>query len=324
MKTPILNSSNLEDFNRIHPRKDLPYKAMYSSLWRAITLDPNAMLIPIDDHLVHRGDGVFEAFRSYNEVVYDMNAHLERLEKSAAGIELPLPMTRDEIRQICLDLGKASQCANATFRLYVSRGPGGFTTNPYESIGSQLYIVVTETKPYPEALYQRGVSVGISQFKTKEAPFCHIKNCNYLINVLMKKEAVDRKLDYTVSLDPKGFIAESSTENIALLNQKNELIAPTFDFKLRGTTLLRCFDLANSNKEQLGVTAVRQDDLSIDDFKNAKEVMMIGTTMGVMPVSTFDGLTLKPPSSESFSIKMREILKQDILSNKDRRDEYSK
>jgi 4-amino-4-deoxychorismate lyase len=39
---------------------DKPYPAMYSSIFGGITLDPAMMVIPIDDHMVHRGHGVFD------------------------------------------------------------------------------------------------------------------------------------------------------------------------------------------------------------------------------------------------------------------------
>lgn len=34
--------------------------AMYSSIVGGVTTDPVAMVIPIDDHMVHRGHGVFD------------------------------------------------------------------------------------------------------------------------------------------------------------------------------------------------------------------------------------------------------------------------
>ncbi|XP_026422505.1 D-amino-acid transaminase, chloroplastic-like [Papaver somniferum] len=40
--------------------KKQPYPAMYSSVFGGITLDPALMVIPIDDHMVHRGHGVFD------------------------------------------------------------------------------------------------------------------------------------------------------------------------------------------------------------------------------------------------------------------------
>ena len=43
-----------------------PYPAMYSSIYGGIILDPAMMVIPIDDHMVHRGHGVFDTAIIFN------------------------------------------------------------------------------------------------------------------------------------------------------------------------------------------------------------------------------------------------------------------
>ena len=55
------------------------YFAMYSSVYGGVVTDPRLMLLPIDDHMVHRGDGVFEAFKAIDGNIYNLNAHLDRL-----------------------------------------------------------------------------------------------------------------------------------------------------------------------------------------------------------------------------------------------------
>lgn len=40
--------------------KPIPYPAMYSSIFGGIILDPAMMVIPVDDHMFHRGHGVFD------------------------------------------------------------------------------------------------------------------------------------------------------------------------------------------------------------------------------------------------------------------------
>ena len=66
------------------------YFAMYSSLWGGVVKDPALMVIPLDDHMVHRGDGIFEAFKCVNGYIYNLDAHLSRLENSARLIS-PAP-----------------------------------------------------------------------------------------------------------------------------------------------------------------------------------------------------------------------------------------
>ena len=58
-----------------------------------------------------------------------------------------------------------------------------------------------------------GIPVKIDYFAT-------VKNCNYLPNVLMKKDAVERGVDFSVSLDENGFLAEGSTENVGIVTKR--------------------------------------------------------------------------------------------------------
>ena len=55
------------------------YLAMYSSVYGGIIQDPRLMLVPVDDHIVHRGDGIFEAFKSIDRKIYLLQSHLDRL-----------------------------------------------------------------------------------------------------------------------------------------------------------------------------------------------------------------------------------------------------
>ncbi len=266
------------------------YLAMYSSWFGGIVEEPSLMFLPIDDHIVHRGDGVFEAFRTQAGRILEFEAHLARLKRSASAIGISLPNDSSEIFSICLELmALAPKDSDVLFRLYVSRGPGGFTTNPYECVGSQLYIVMTRFQPYPEVKYQLGVKAGVSQVLAKSAPYCQIKTCNYLPNVMMKKEAVDRELDYTLCFTEQGELAEGSTENVLLFTSGGEVLAPLFDYTLKGTTLLRVLNLVRT---QVGanslVKSVNVARLYRSDIDQASEIIVVGTTMGVLPVTEWE------------------------------------
>lgn len=294
------------------------YMAMYSSLTGGITTNPALMLLPIDDHMVHRGDGVFEAFVAVNDALYDLTAHMERLEKSAGAIGLTLPFSRERIIELIVATSQASSAKDHIIRLYVSRGPGSFTANPYDSLGPQLYIVADKFPQYSERFFEEGASVGLSKFRSKESPFCNVKSCNYLLNALLKKEAVDAGLDYMVPLDAEGFVTESSTENIALINAKGEFLHPTVNKILAGTTVKRVMALAYENAEELGLSKIEYGDLTPKDFREAEEVMMIGSTMGVLPVSQFDSSPIPTCTENKEStrwFRLRQLLRQDRESN---------
>ncbi|MCB0363117.1 MAG: aminotransferase class IV [Bdellovibrionales bacterium] len=296
--------------------KGQDYLAMYSSWYGGIIQDPALMLLPIDDHMVHRGDGVFEAFRSFSGRILEVEAHFDRLEASAKAIELALPMDRHQMHHLCLELlTLAPKAIDVLFRLYISRGPGSFTANPYESVGSQLYIVMSVFRSYPSHFYQRGARAGISSIPVKATPFSQIKSCNYLPNVLMKKEAIDRGLDFTLGFTSEGDLAEGSTENILLVTPHREVLAPLFDYTLRGTTLLRVMDLFGQAKQRdLGLVRVDFTRLNRGHVGQASEIMMVGTTIGVLPGTEWEGRAVGSGSPGPFFEYIHQALESYQLS----------
>lgn len=285
---------------------------MYSSWLGGIVKDPSMMLIPVDDHLVHRGDGVFEAFKCQHKRIYLLEEHLDRLEKSAAALSLPWPHSRAEMREIIIQTVRASGLSEAVLRLYISRGPGTFSPNPYDSIGSQMYLIVTALKNLPAEKYEKGARIGKSQVPPKEPWLARIKTCNYLPNVMMKKESVDRGLDFTVGFDAQGFLTESSTENMILLSAEGSLIHPTLQQILSGTTMNRVFELAQALLPSGEIKKIEARNISEKEIQEAQELMMAGTTLDVLPVVEYENRKIASGQVGPVARRLLQLLREDI------------
>lgn len=300
----------LDQVSQKHYAAQGQYWLGYSTWWGGFVENPQLWMVPMDDHLVHRGDGVFEAIKVVAQKPYLLDAHLARLQSSASRLGISMPKAEAEIKEILQQMVKyraqKSGSENGLLRLFVSRGPGSFTTNPYESIGSQFYAVYTELKVLPEEKYTAGVRIGRSQVVAKEGLMAQVKSCNYLINVLNKKEAVDRKLDFVVGFDSAHCLTESSTENIAIVDHQGKLVSPRLENILRGTTMMRTFELAQERGWQIEFR-----DLFESDVLAAQEVMMIGTTLDVLPVQSYE--SKKWATDFSKSLQLRRWVREDQL-----------
>ncbi len=237
----------------------------------------------MDDHLVHRGDGVFEAVKVVNGRAFLLDEHLARMAYSAEKIGLKLFHDLHEMKKIIQQTIEASALPSSILRIFLSRGRGSFTPNPYDTKGSEFFVIVTEFKPLPDSHYQQGVRIGKCQTPVKESWLAQIKSCNYLPNVMMKKEAVDRGLDYTVAFDSDGFLAESATENCVIVNQAGTLVRPPLKNILKGCTMTKAFSLAE------GFCPTAEAAISEVNIFQAQEVMMMGTTLDVLPVVEYEG-----------------------------------
>ena len=199
------------------------YYAMFSSLLGGIVTDPLLMQVPVDDHLVHRGDGVFETIKCVEHGIYLLGEHLDRLHASASAIGLACPWPRETLVDLVRQTVRAGGHPCCLIRILLSRGPGSMGVNPYDCPTPGLYILAHELKPSFMAQHPAGARVAISRIPIKPSFFATIKACNYLPNALMKKEAVDLGVDFTLAFDEHGRLAEGATENAGILTEAGDL-----------------------------------------------------------------------------------------------------
>jgi len=263
------------------------YYAMYSSLLDGVVTDGALMQVPLDDHVVHRGDGVFDTFKCVKGAVYNLDAHLTRLMQSAAGIGLSWPGGMAEIRELTLDTLRAAGKEECSGRVMLSRGPGGFGVSPYESTGTGLYIVVYKLgKPFMSQ-HPEGARVMRSKVPAKEGCWATIKNCNYLPNVLMKREAVDNGVDFVFGYDDDGHLTEGAVENVGIVTQKGVLVFPELKNILAGTTMLRVMRLASEMPGIIKGVEVRG--ITEAEVEDAAELLIVGTTINVVAGCVYGG-----------------------------------
>ncbi len=291
------------------------YLAMYSSWLGGIVKDPRAMVVPIDDHMVHRGDGVFEALKSVEGKLYLLDRHLDRLQRSAQAIKLQMPVDRETLTKIIVKTVQASEAKDCVVRIFISRGPGSFSANPTESIGAQLYVVVTTMPQRPPHQYEKGVTVKKSNIPIKPPYFAHVKSCNYLPNVLMSLEAVEQGVDFTVSVDEEGYLGEGPTENIAIVTNAYEFLVPRFGKTLRGTTISRVMELIQDLVTSRVLGRIAEDAIPLEEVYRAHEVMMFGTTFDVLPVVSVDEKKIGSGKPGPFFKKILKLLRQDMREN---------
>ena len=291
------------------------YLAMYATLWGGITKDPDLMMVPIDDHLVHRGDGVFDVMRCVRGKIYLMEAHLQRLERSAKAISLRLPPEYEGIREVIKALVLAGGEKECLIRVVLSRGPGSFSTNPYDCPRSHIYANVVRYKGYPETFYRQGVRLMTSRIPIKSPFFARIKSCNYLPNVLMTKEAVDDGCQYAVALDEEGFLAEGSTENIGVVTRDGALKFPEFERTLSGTTAHRIFELARPLVQEGLIRNVEFARILPQEAYEAREVLLTGTSLNVVAVVVYDGRSIDEGKPGPLHERLSELLWLDMTEN---------
>lgn len=270
-----------EKWNSVKP----PYPAMYSSVYGGIILDPALMVIPIDDHMVHRGHGVFDTSIILDGHLYELDAHLDRFLSSASKAKISSPFPQSNLRTILIQLTVASKCKKGTLRYWLSAGPGDFLLSPAGCPTSAFYAVVIDED---FAQCKEGVKVITSTIPMKVPLFATSKNVNYLPNVLTKMEAEEKGAFASIWIDEEGYIAEGPNVNVAFITHEKELILPLFDKILSGCTAKRMLELAPKLVEQGSLKSVKTGNLTVEEAKGAAEMMYVGSTLPVLPIIEWD------------------------------------
>lgn len=258
--------------------------AMYSSIFGGITTDLAAMVVPLDDHMVHRGHGVFDTAAIMDGYLYELDQHLDRFLRSASMAKINPPFDRSRIRTILIQTASASKCSQGTLRCWLSAGPGDFYLSPSNCLQSSLYAVAYETH-LPEF---KGSKVVTSTIPMKSPQFAVMKSVNYLPNVLSKMEAEENGAFVGIWMDEEGYVAEGPNMNVAFLTEEGELIMPEFDKILSGCTAKRVCVLAEKLVEEGRIRGVGVRKVGAQEGKMAKEMMLIGSGILVMPVLQWD------------------------------------
>lgn len=288
------------------------FYAMYSGLTGGITTDPALMMIPADDHLAHRGDGVFESLKCIGGKLYNAKAHLLRLEKSCRGIGMEVPCPHNETLDIICETIRAGRHRDCLIRVLVSRGTGNMGIDPALCDGPVLYVIAYRLTRRIKNGNPEPARAGISTVPLKPQQLATIKTCNYLPNALMKIEAEKRGLDFVIALDVNGNLGEGATENIGILTADNELLLPTTRFILAGTTAQRALDLAQTLVADGLLRTAEMRDISPEQAAEAKELFIFGTTADVTPVIEWEGLPVGNGKPGPISEKLLELLTDDM------------
>nr|AZL41263.1 4-amino deoxychorismate lyase [Datisca glomerata] len=308
-------SSSSELLEKLHENwssvKKKPYPAMYSSIFGGIILDPALMVIPVDDHMVHRGHGVFDTAVILNGHLYELDVHLNRFLRSASKARISSPYPKSTLRSILIQLTAASQCKKGTLRYWLSAGPGDFLLSPSGCSSSAFYAIVIE-----EDILQckEGVKVITSTIPMKSPEFATMKNVNYLPNVLSKMEAEDKGAFASIWVDEEGYIAEGPNVNVAFLNTDKELIVPLFDKILSGCTVLRLLELAPKLVENGRLKGIRTDNLTVDEAKSASEMMYVGSSLPILPITMWDEHPIGDGKVGDLTMALSDLLWEDMVA----------
>jgi branched-chain amino acid aminotransferase len=239
---------------------------------------------------LHYGLGVFEGIRCYaterGPAVFRLREHMERLIDSAMVLGYrSLPYTAEELMAATLETIRANEMSSCYIRpliYHTSKLPSLNLDNGEPRVG----IAVWEWDAYlGEEAREKGVRANVSSF-TRHHPNVMMTKAkvtgNYANSVLAKTESVRLGFDEAILLDPQGYVAECTGENLFVV-RKGKVFTPHTATILEGITRDALLMIA----QDLGYSVVSQP-ISRDQLYIADEVFVCGTAAEVIAVTEID------------------------------------
>lgn len=259
-------------------------------------------------HALHYGSGVFEGIRCYETPkgpgIFRLRDHLDRMERSAKVFMMDIPYSCDELTAAIHELIKVNGMQSCYIRPIAYRGFGGeMGVNP-ELNPVDVAIAVWHWGAYlgDEAL-KNGITMTVSSWRRHDPniipPMAKVTGA-YVNASMAKQEAVHKGFDEAIMLNPQGFVAEATGENLFIVQNGEIFTPPMWAGSLPGITRNTVTKIA----QDLDIP-IREQMMTRADLYLAEEMFCCGTAAEVTPVREVDGRVIGPPGPVTQTIQQK-------------------
>ncbi|MGH2508728.1 MAG: aminotransferase class IV [Ktedonobacteraceae bacterium] len=240
-----------------------------------VWVHPNQATISLHDIGILRGYSAFESLRTYDQRPFHLEAHLERLVRSAEMIDLELPHTREAIAEVVHEIIARNSYRHAAVRMLVT---GGESEDGTMAEGKPKLIMMIA--PLGERDLQR-FAKGYFLITTRlqrEVP--EAKTSNYTSAIRALKEAARCGADDALFVNEQGYVQEATRSNFFIV-RGDTLITPHKEVLL-GITRNVVLDLAREH------FVIEERPILLTELALADEAFVTSSSKEITPVVRID------------------------------------
>ena len=231
------------------------------------------------------GDAVYEVLPVYESRPFRLREHLDRLNRSLAGIRMSAPLSHGDWARLCQELIARNSAREAYLYLQVTRGAEFGRNHAWpEDLKPTLFAYATALEPIPPAMLEQGVSA-VTAADTRWARR-DIKSTALLANILLKKLSADAGAFETILLE-NGELTEGSSSTVHAVKGGVIRTPPNGPHILPGTTR----DVVTELARRLGLSCESRR-VTESELRAADEIWLAFATRGVLPVTALDGAAI--------------------------------
>jgi branched-chain amino acid aminotransferase len=240
-------------------------------------------------HTLHYGMGAFEGVRAYHAdqgtAIFALEAHTNRLIDSCKILGMQLPYSKQELMDAQIAAVKDNNLDSAYIRPMVFYGSEAMGLR---ADGLKVHVIVAawEWGAYLGAEgMEKGIRIKTSSFTRHHPNIAVTKakaNGQYINSMMALQQALNDGYDEALLLDPEGYVAECSGENIFVIKD-GQIYTPEVTSALNGITRKTIFALA----EDMGLS-IKEKRITRDEVYIADEAFFTGTAAEVTPIRELD------------------------------------
>lgn len=265
--------------------------------------------ISVFDHGFIYGDGIFEGLQVSGGAIFRLDAHMDRLYRSAKYLEIDVPLSRGTFISAILETAQRNALHEGYMRPIVSRGVGPAGLRNMDKLGPPTVVVIaqheTEGKHKGE-----GVTAHVTSIRRipSECLDSRVKSCNYINNILAYLETRHCGAETAIMLDMQGNVSEGYANNVFAVDGKT-VVTPPLGNVLAGITRDVIIELCRS----LDIP-FQERPLTTYDLVTGNEAFESSTLGEIVPIATIDGHTIGSGSPGPVTSRLQKELRKLIDS----------
>lgn len=242
--------------------------------------------LPVLDHALLYGDGLFETVRLRGRGFFRLAAHLQRLHHGALALELPLPVPLGALERALHETARANGLTEGVLRLTVGRGAG--LAAPDAAAGPSWYLVTARPVDPRRPPAGSGLSLNTAG---RHPGWClpAVKSLSYQPFLLARRVARQQGADEALMVagnvdDPRVEVVEAATASVFCVAGGRLRTPPLTSGCLPGIMRSAVLEVAAA----VGLPAT-EERLSLQVLRRADEIFLASSVMGIAPVTRLDG-----------------------------------
>ncbi|SDO30459.1 D-alanine transaminase [Paenibacillus sp. yr247] len=236
-----------------------------------------------DDRGYYFGDGIYEVFRVYHGKLYEQDAHMQRLQRTASEVRIELPFSIEKIEQILTELVLRNELIEGTVYMQITRGEAP-RAHPFPTQAEPILLAYCNEVQRPIASIHNGINaITLEDIRWLR---CDLKTLNLLPNVMAKQAALDHGVQEVI-LHRNGIVTECSASNLMMIKDDVLYTHPANHLILHGITRAVVLRLAQS----LAIM-IKEESFTTEQLLQADEAFITGTTMEITPIIQIDGKSI--------------------------------